>query len=138
MSTTPGNNVCVSGAAEPLLAEATDLLRQALPETDPRLWRAVSDLGAALAGQGRWAEAEPQLLESAQRLMELLPAPSGTADEARDAQVGVAGEAAQRVIDLYDAWHGAEPGHGHDASARQWHYFSFRLMVLQRWYALSP
>ena len=29
-------------------------------------------------------------------------------------------EAIQRVVDLYEAWHAAEPGQGYDAKANEW------------------
>jgi hypothetical protein len=64
-------------------------------------YQSESLLGAALAGQQKFAEAEPLLLSSAKALL------------AREAQLSPAERkllrtAIERVIDLYDAWGQAE------------------------------
>ncbi len=54
-------------------------------------------------------EAEPLLIDSANSLMEN--------DKARYDRTT---EAIQRVVDLYEAWHAAEPDQGYDAKADEW------------------
>jgi hypothetical protein len=61
----------------------------------------MSVMGEALAGLGRFREAEPLLLRAWDHLA-----------ERRDC--------AQRLVSLYEAWHTAEPGGGFDAKAAQW------------------
>ncbi|MFT5151990.1 MAG: hypothetical protein ACI841_001977 [Planctomycetota bacterium] len=89
-----------------------------LPESDARPWQALSDLGASIAGQGRNAEAEPLLRESAEWMLANAPASSALAEE-RHSQYGITTPATvvQRVIDFYEAWHAAEPARGFQASA---------------------
>jgi hypothetical protein len=91
--------------AEPLFAQSQSI-REAL---DAKHWT-CSDVksarGRSLDAQGRRAEAEPLLVESADRL---------AADPAAPAErVRVAREA---VVSLYEGWHAAEPGKGYDAKA---------------------
>lgn len=57
--------------SEALLSEALDIHSRTLPDTDPRTWRVLGDLAEAIAAQGRYAEAEPLVLESAERLLDL-------------------------------------------------------------------
>ena len=57
----------------------------------------------------RLTEAEPLLIDSANALM-----------ENAKARYDRKNEAIQRVVDLYEAWHAAEPGRGYDAKAAQW------------------
>jgi eukaryotic-like serine/threonine-protein kinase len=83
-----------------------------------RVWHrlfAQSLLGEAIAAQDRFAEAEPLLTTAAEALAEarLVPPASVRGFEFR-------GYAIQRVIDLYQQWHEADPGAGHDQRALQW------------------
>ncbi len=93
--------------SEAQLGESTELLMRALPESDGRIWRALGDLATAIAGQGRHAEAEGLLLESADWLLTQASAAESAAT-------------VQRVVDFYEAWERVEPGAGHGASAREW------------------
>jgi tetratricopeptide (TPR) repeat protein len=95
--------------AERLLGEALDLVFRTLPETDARVRQVLGTLGAAIAGQGRYAEAEPLIRESAERTL-----------ASEDVAVDPAQNLVQRTIDFYEAWHEAEPGAGHQATADQW------------------
>jgi hypothetical protein len=63
-------------------------------------------LGAALAGQKKFAEAEPLLLDSYQRMKQV------AAQMPPEAKIRLV-EAAQRLVDLYEAWDRPE-------SATQW------------------
>jgi len=107
--------------AEPLLAEATEVLSAALPESDPLVWQVLSDLGASIAGQGGNEEAESLLRESAEWVLEGSTTMSESGDS-NAAGLGVAPPArvVQRMIDFYEAWHALEPGAGHDVSAQEW------------------
>ena len=69
----------------------------------------MSVLGESLSRQGKFAEAEPLLLDGYAGMTERPDAP----DERK-------AEALQRIIDLYDVWHAAEPGEGYDAKAAEW------------------
>ncbi len=62
-----------------------------------------------MAKQSKFTEAEPLLIESANALMENYKA-----------RYDRTNEAIQRVVDLYEAWHAAEPGKGYDAKADEW------------------
>jgi eukaryotic-like serine/threonine-protein kinase len=82
-----------------------------------RVWRrlfAQTLLGEAIAAQGRFAEAEPLLTAAADALVGLAIVPTA----ARGFEFR--GYAVQRVVDLYQQWHEAEPGAGHDQRALQW------------------
>lgn len=82
--------------------------------TGDERWRvaeAESLLGEAISGQARFAEAEPILLGSYETL-------NASLSDVWRAQLLPA--AAARLVALYDAWHAAEPGAGHDLSATLW------------------
>ncbi len=66
-------------------------------------------LGECLTKLARFTEAEPILVELANAELE---------DEVATEES--TNEAIQRVVDLYEAWHAAEPGQGYDAKADQW------------------
>jgi eukaryotic-like serine/threonine-protein kinase len=63
-------------AAEPLLREVLRVQRLAYPEGSWRIASTQSLLGAALLDQGRYAEAEPLLVE-ASRVLKDIPGPQG-------------------------------------------------------------
>jgi hypothetical protein len=74
----------------------------------------MSLLGAALAGQGRFGEAEPLLLDGYQGLgerAETIP------PEYRDERLR---EALERVVDFYETWDAAEPGKGYAEKAAEY------------------
>ena len=82
--------------AEPLLREALAIREKATPDDWAR-YDAMSLLGAALLGQGRYAEAEPLIVAGYEGM------------KAREARIIVPErprlrEAAERVIRLYEAW----------------------------------
>ena len=82
--------------------------------TGDKRWRvaeAESLLGEAISGQARFAEAEPMLIGSYETL-------NASLSDVWRAQLLPA--AAARLVALYDAWHAAEPGAGHDSSAALW------------------
>ncbi len=61
-----------------------------------------------LEGQ-RFAEAEPSLLAMHEQLI-------GSSDESpSQTQASI-----ERLVSLYESWHTAEPGKGHDAKAAEW------------------
>jgi serine/threonine protein kinase len=82
--------------AKPLVREALAIIEKAAP-TDWRRYHAMSLLGGALAGRGRYAEAEPLILEGY----------DGLKDRAGKMQYRdrpLVGEAGQRLIRLYEQW----------------------------------
>ena len=82
---------------------------QALPEGH---WQTSSSLmlhGVCLSGLKRYDEAEAALLEA----HEILKSAQGANHEQTTEAVGA-------LAELYDAWHAAEPGEGHDAKATEW------------------
>ena len=83
----------------------------ASPETAAELARVANDamsvLGEALTGQGKFDEAEPLLLEGYESM---IPPP---------ARVNSNQRALKRIVELYDAWHEAEPDAGHDTQGRR-------------------
>jgi serine/threonine protein kinase/tetratricopeptide (TPR) repeat protein len=90
---------------ETALAEALDLLCNTQPDTAGR-FEVQNNLGAAIAAQGRYFEAEPLLAESAEWMLASSPA--------------LAKGSVERMIDLYDEWHAAEPEQGFDKVAEDW------------------
>jgi serine/threonine protein kinase len=87
--------------AEESLREGVDL-RGKLQPTSWSTFNAKSLLGAALLGQKKYADAEPLLLEGYDGMKErATQMPSGT-------KVRLV-EAAQRLVDLYEAWDRPEP-----------------------------
>ncbi|MBK8099516.1 MAG: serine/threonine protein kinase [Planctomycetes bacterium] len=89
-------------------AEAETLLREVLPIREAKLagaWQpevSRSQLGSALLGQRRFAEAEPLLLAGAEGLLQRVESmPAGARFRVR--------EAVSRVVDLYVQWGEADP-----------------------------
>lgn len=101
--------------AEEVLVQALDLLYATLAEDDVRRFQVESDLGAALAAQGRYDEAEPLLIGSAEMLIEADPASIPTEFERVSAS-----RAVERVAELFEAWQEASPTAGHAQRAREW------------------
>ena len=95
--------------AEPLFREAIELHRDGVFPAWSRPAR-QSDLGACLALQGRYADAEPLLVNS-YGFHEI----KGVSEPETYAR-----ESLRRIIDLYEAWDAAEPGKGYDAEAAEW------------------
>ncbi|MEW6249419.1 MAG: serine/threonine-protein kinase [Planctomycetota bacterium] len=94
--------------ADPVLQSTVELAQAALPAGDYRTATCRSARGACLTKLERWAEAEAQLLASQGDLA------------AWNNSHPDAGHATQLLVELYDAWHAAEPGQGHDAQAARW------------------
>ncbi|MBK9386300.1 MAG: tetratricopeptide repeat protein [Planctomycetes bacterium] len=98
--------------AEPVLREVVALREKLQPEA----WStssARSLLGAAIAAQGRLAEAEPILIagfEGIERSFATVPPQSRYRLEAARA----------RLVELYTKWEAEAPGSGHAARATQW------------------
>lgn len=103
--------------AEEILAQALPLLFSQSKENSPAAFQAQTNLALALAGQGRFEEADVILLESTQWLIEheiLL-------DQLEDyGSPSSAADVLQTRIDFYTAWHNAQPGQGFDAQAASW------------------
>ena len=70
---------------------------------------ARSVLGECLTAQGRYDEAEPLLLEGYNMIRKVIAT--------RRTQ---AASAHSRLVELYEAWHTAEPNKAHDARAAEW------------------
>lgn len=79
--------------AERAFRESLELRRGSLPEEHWMVASAKSALGASLAAQNRWREAEPLLLEGYDGLV-----------AARGAEHALSREAAARLAELYRAW----------------------------------
>jgi serine/threonine protein kinase len=92
--------------AEPFLRECLAIRAKALPDTWLR-FHAMSLLGEALMGQGRYAEAEPLIVPGFQ---EMRARSSSIPEQSR---VRLLSEAAGRVVRLYEAW-------GKPAEAAAW------------------
>ncbi len=88
-------------------AEAESALRECLAfgknrvPLESQYWRTLSLLGASLLGQNKYAEAQPVLLESTQRLKQLVET-QGAAPRPLDRRYLT--EALERTAQLYDAW----------------------------------
>ena len=95
--------------AERLAREAVDRGKATLGGTHWFVGNFLGKHGLALTSLRRYAEAEEALLEGNDILV---------------AALGNDHEQTRRVVeylaDLYDAWHAAEPGNGHDAEAAEW------------------
>ena len=88
--------------AESLLRGCLAMREKALPARDWQIADTLSRLGATLAAQGMFAEAESLLLEGFAQLSEDVRTPAGTRRQA-----------IQRLVDLYAAWD--KPG-----QAKEW------------------
>ena len=78
--------------AEPVLLECLAMRRKQLPEGDWLTCNAMSLLGGSLAGQGKYAEAEPLLIEGYEKMEP--PPPLAFRKP----------EVLARVVELYEAW----------------------------------
>ena len=79
-------------AAEPILRECVQLPELVLPDSDWRIASVRSILGASLAGQGKFDEAEPLMVKA---LNALQGDPESPVTKVREALV--------RLVKLYDA-----------------------------------
>jgi tetratricopeptide (TPR) repeat protein len=95
--------------AERLAAEAVAQARNVLAPENWMIGAFLSTHGSALLGLQRFSEAEEALLEAHRILLDAL----GSTHE-RSTKV------AEELVQLYDAWHAAEPSKGYDAKAAQW------------------
>ena len=94
--------------AEPLLRECLKIRTELLPEDHWSIFNAMSALGAALAGQEEFAEAEPLLIKGYEQMKPPRASPSRKH------------EAIERIVTLYETWHAAEPDKGYDTKAAVW------------------
>jgi tetratricopeptide (TPR) repeat protein len=78
--------------AEVILRECLEIRRRALPEGDWQIYDTMSVLGASLANQGRYSEAEPLLLHGQEGM------------HPPEAQNSSKRQAIERLVRLYDAW----------------------------------
>jgi len=110
------NNLCVLlrqvgslDESERLGAEAVERARTALGARHGSLGVYLGHHAHTLLAMQRFADAEPELLEAHAIL-------SGARGHRHMQTI----EAAQLLIQCYDAWHAADPGAGHDADADRW------------------
>lgn len=96
-------------AAETLLVEAVSGLDRLYGRTNSRAVNARDDLARALAAQGRFGEAESAVRPAADAIV----AERGTEHPFSRVAIGT-------MVDLYRAWHAAEPGAGIDSLANEW------------------
>jgi len=100
--------------AEELLRHCVDIRRLAHGDTDWHTAHVMSLLGASLAGQGKFAEAEPLLLDAYSQMRDN----AGTIpEEHRDDRVR---ESLERIVNLYESWDAADPGKGHADNAAKY------------------
>jgi hypothetical protein len=95
--------------AEPLFREAVTIQQHS---PGPDHWITANSrrgVGVSLIGQGRFAEAETELL-AAERIF-------ATAQGVSPKRYATC---LRNLVTLYAAWEKAEPGKGHDRSARAW------------------
>ncbi len=95
--------------AEELARESLQLCETKLAPDSRERFLAKMALGAALCGRGRYTEAEPLLLEAQEGLR-----------NRTDVSNRTKGDAIQRIVDLYNSYHAAEPGRGFDVKAAEW------------------
>ncbi len=103
--------------AEPLLRESLEIRRRILvePRTDVwTLYNTMSSLGEALAGQGRYADAEPLFMDGYEGLRSNADHIPG-AIRARRIRAAL-----DRIVGLYTAWDRAEPAGGFERKAAEW------------------
>ncbi len=101
--------------AEPLLKECVALRVQSIGPEHWQTWNARSLLGEAIAGQrdpSRYPDAEALLVGAGLHIN-----PPEDIGKIRGLRVL---EARERVINLYDTWHGADPDGGHGSKAAEW------------------
>jgi eukaryotic-like serine/threonine-protein kinase len=92
--------------AEPILRESVAILHKKQPN-EPTIFHAQSTLGAALADQGKYAEAEPELLKGYEGFLACAEQLSPLYANHRIAEAG------ERIVGLYEAW-------GQRAKAAEW------------------
>ncbi len=107
--------------AEPVLRECLSIRKKVLKKGDWLIANARSNLGESLTGQG----ADPSLglgarTDESARIEKLREAEAILVELANAALEDDKTEAIQRVVDLYEAWHSAEPGKGYEAKADEW------------------
>ncbi len=107
--------------AEPALRECVSIREKVLEEDHWWITEARRLLGECLTAQG----ADPSLALGAriEKLREAEAILIELANETLDNDAATEdskAEAIQRVVDLYDAWHAAEPGKGYDTKADEW------------------
>ena len=98
-----------SDEALPKYKAALEMYRRVLPPGHPRALYSQIGLALTLVGLGRHGEAEPLLLDAVEQCER-----SNTNRRMHWRSV------IKASVRLYDAWHAAEPGKGHDAQAAEW------------------
>ena len=93
--------------AEELGAEALRRARGALPG-HPMIGWFLRNHARTLVAMERFEQAQAELLEAQEILVPALPAHPRTIDTIT------------ALVELYDAWHAAEPNQGYDAQAAEW------------------
>jgi Flp pilus assembly protein TadD len=106
--------------AEPLYREALTIRQKKLPPASLDTADSRLALGRVLTELGRYPEAESLLIAAEQAY-----AQSSTASR-RSIE-----RALRDLVELYDTWHKAEPGEGHNAKAAKW------LAKLEQWQATT-
>ncbi len=96
--------------AEPILRKCLAFRQHVLPPGHWRVPNTMSRLGASLIGLGRFAEAEPLLLDGFNGL-----------SNNHHIREYYKRRSLERIVDLYQKWHAAEPNKGYDAKAAESH-----------------
>jgi len=100
--------------AEPYLRHCWRIRELALPEGDWHTAHVMSVLGASLAGQEKFDQAEPLLLSGYNQMKdntETIP------DRLRDERLR---QSLDRIVRVYEAWDAAEHGKGYAEKVAQW------------------
>jgi hypothetical protein len=103
--------------AEATLREALQMRIELAADPDPRSWSLRSAIGGALAGQGQADAAESMLVDAATRLF---GDPSMPRVTDLDGEPDRARAAADRLVELYEDRHAADPKGGFDQRAEAW------------------
>lgn len=95
--------------AEPLAREAARIVERVNGKDEFATGDARLNLGRALAGLGRFAEAETEFVEGERVLATAKNVPAGRHERCIEA-----------LVTLYETWDEAAPGKGYDARAAEW------------------
>jgi tetratricopeptide (TPR) repeat protein len=98
-----------SSEALPKYEAALAMARRVGPAGNSSMLHAQIGLASTLVALGRFAEAEPLLIDSAEHC-------ERSEDSRQRCWQGVL----ETSVKLYDAWHAAEPDKGYDAQAAEW------------------
>ena len=104
--------------AEPVLRECLSIQEKALVNAE--MWFRNTDTTRRMLGECLTRQGVDPSLALAARIEKLREAETILVELANAALEDDKAEAIQRVVDLYEAWHAADPDKGHDVKGEQW------------------